>query len=115
MITDPKAIEFSNEKARRMADVLQEAYVSAKAFLTEWKADSDKMAKMFTDDDAVVKDGAEGSVNPVHDGREIITSTMIHDIVKACQAYVDIHEQDAKIMASIDMVQVNGDKTRFEK
>lgn len=56
MNTNPQAIQFGNNYARRMADELARAYYSAKALVNFWN--SQNLSNVIPNDGVQIDDGA---------------------------------------------------------
>lgn len=72
-ITDPEVIQFSNKRARVLANLLKRLDKLSSDYLGEWNANN-LSAKIPNLDSAIIKDGAEV------DGRHIMTGRKATDM-----------------------------------
>jgi hypothetical protein len=93
--TNAQAIAFSNTRVRTVANLLVTAYLSAKAFMQQWTAQS--IAAVIPNDANPMDDGSlnDGTYpgQPVKgDGRANITDAQINIIFAQCQTIVNLFE-----------------------
>lgn len=67
---NPQAVAWANNKARPLADELRRAYLSCKAFVQMWTAQS--LAAVIPNDATIITDGA------ATDGRAQVTNAQIN-------------------------------------
>lgn len=91
-ITNPQAIAFSNNYARRAADKLAQTYFFAKSLLAQWA----QVSTLFPNDATVLQDSAapNGVDATGGDGRLVVTGAKITSIVTRCQEIVNWFEKD---------------------
>jgi hypothetical protein len=98
----PQVVRFSNEDARKFADVLAGGYVRAKSYLAKWQ----NVASLTPDDDTVIDDGS------AQDGRTPITGHDLHRMAAIAIKVISMAEtpnQDGSAdISTISRVQVNG-------
>jgi hypothetical protein len=80
-ITNPQAIAFSNNYARRAADKLAQAYYFAKLANDEWNATS--MSSLITNTSDVVRDSASPTDDngTGGDGRQVVTGAEVTNVI----------------------------------
>lgn len=99
-ITNPEATKFCNEKIRVMADILGQAYFSAKAIKAEW--DANNMGALLPVSSDVVVDGA------ATDGRHVITGNDAQGIIaRAGELITDLEANGGAKLNTILNVAVN--------
>lgn len=94
-ITNPEAVRFCNERVRVVADRLAQAYYFAKSVLDEWNANNYGGTILSNSDpSAVIRDQASPSddVGTGGDGRKVITTNDVHNLINRCSDLVTDHE-----------------------
>jgi hypothetical protein len=91
-ITNPQAISFSDQRLRRAADKLAQAYYFAKIVKQEWDANS--MSSLITNTSDVIRDGASPSDDngTGGDGRHVVTGAEATAIVTRCNDFITDYE-----------------------
>ena len=91
-ITNPQAIAFSNDYARRAADHLAQAYFFAKLTVSQWNANS--MSSLITNTSDVIRDSASPNDDngSSGDGRPVVTGTEITNLITRCQEIITDYE-----------------------
>ena len=94
-ITNPQVVKFSNEEARRIADIIHGLYNAAKSFQLEW--DANDMGTIIPNDNAeIVQDGSDV------DGRGPVSGSNLHGM----KAYIDgfVSDLEANSNAKLTVV-----------
>lgn len=94
-ITNPQAIAFSNNYARRAADRLAQAYFFAKAVVAEWNATG--MSALITNTTDVVRDSASPTddLGTGGDGRLVVTGAKVTNVITRLQEFIADYEASA--------------------
>ena len=79
-MSTPEVVKFSNERARRVADTLHSAYLSAQRVVQEWDDRGLSSSVAATDDP--IDDGAAS------DGRAPMTGNKLIALVEYCRSFV---------------------------
>lgn len=96
-----QAIAFANTKARVYADARAQSYMTAKALVNFWNANS--VSGVIPNDATQIADGA------ATDGRQIVTNAQITSIVTRAQEEVaDFEATSSAKLNTILAVAVNG-------
>jgi len=87
-ITNPVAIGFSNNRLRRQADKLAQAYYFAKTVVNEWNANG--LSSLITNTSDVLRDTASPTddVGTDGDGRHVVTGAELTNLVTRCQELI---------------------------
>jgi len=83
--TNPQAVQFTNTRARPMADMLYSAYLTCKSFVDQWNADN--VAAVIPNDATIIADGA------ATDGRAQVTDAQITNMVTRAMEFINWMEQ----------------------
>jgi hypothetical protein len=100
-VTNAQAVAFSNNRARRMADLLYSAYLTAKSLVSEWNAQNVSDVVPNTSD--LLVDGS------ALDGRAPVTGAQVTNIVTRCQELIADYEAGGSAkLNTVVAVKVNG-------
>jgi len=88
-ITNPQAVKFCNEQARRIADAYAGMYYFAKSVGDVWTAQG--ISALIPNDASVIIDGS------VQDGRATITGAMVNGLVSTLAGLVNDLEANSKL------------------
>lgn len=81
MNSNAQAVNWSNTRARVLADILAGAYISAKKALMEWQTQG--LGTLIPNDSVQLADGSPA------DGRPPITDAQVNAVVARCQEFVN--------------------------
>jgi hypothetical protein len=89
-ITNPQAIAFSNNFARKAADKLAQAYFFAKIAVAEWN----QVSALFPNDTNVLRDSASPTddLGTGGDGRMIVTGAEMNLLITRLQEKISDYE-----------------------
>lgn len=100
-IVDPTAVRFCNEKVRVMADSMAANYLTAKAIVAEWNANT--LSNLIPNTSGTVIDGSQT------DGRNQITGAMATAIITRAQEIITDYEANSNAkLNTVFSVKVNG-------
>lgn len=88
--SNPQAVAFDNNYARRMADIAVSYYLTCKRFLQVW--DGQNIVAVIPNDATVIADGADV------DGRAPVTNGQVNILVANMRAFVTQFEAGASII-----------------
>ncbi len=100
-ITNPQAVNFCNNKARRLADLIEKARRTAEQFLIDITTEFEANVGGNANEDVII-DGA------ATDGRQVITKQNIAEVKYVAEQLVACLNQDDR-ETLIANVSVNGD------